>query len=419
MPSFAQAVPFLIASVAMTSSITTTTVVCTNDFTFTNRRETRKFSKKNEAPRGCTYHNFAGSSKYLNCQKIETEIKIECGDEDADDTTRMCKVTEHPWNDEQKGEGTDAAAANAAANACVVHGSFHPSTHITTDTATGFCHLKFLPLFDSCDVGANGSPTGVFGMKAEIHNSRNTDNDDNSGMLLRFSHTGGEVYYNGDNPRETVPLHDIIPAERKLDEDDCKSSANKKCEIPSGSTFHGWSCDDYHGNNDHRGCVNKENFFNSTIKFYEQPKSKIYAYETCFGLGDPNDPNGGRCWSIARNVGMWSSWYTCVPKDLIIDGTQKTWYVTAPFPDGSCGSPCNFGFNEWVKDPFHCIHFTHELSPNWCDCGHNKVDSCPDLDVHICASECDNIDKLWCKDDDDSRLCYSVLGRQCYCNDKY
>ena len=109
---------------------------------------------------------------------------------------RMCKVTEHPWNNEQKEDDTDASAA-----ACVVHGLFDPNTHITTDSATGLCHLKFLSLLNSCDVDANGSPpSGVFGMKAEIRNRRNTDNDDNSRLLLRFSHTGGTVYYNEDDP---------------------------------------------------------------------------------------------------------------------------------------------------------------------------------------------------------------------------
>ena len=253
MPIFAQAVPYLIASFAMTSSITTIIPVTgTNDVKFTTRRETRKTSKKNEAPpRGCTYHNFVGSSKYENCQNIETEIKIECGDENAEDTTRMCKVTEHPWNDEQKEEDTDAAAA---ADACVVHGSFDPSTHITKDFATGFCHLKFLPLFNSCDVDVdvdvdgNGSPSGVFGMKAEIDNSRNTDSDDNSGLLLRFSLTGGTVYYNEDDPRETVPLHDVIPAERKLSfKDYTKCSRPALCEIFVNHTLfdqYGWKVSD-------------------------------------------------------------------------------------------------------------------------------------------------------------------------------
>ena len=236
MPSFAQAVPYLIASFAMTSSITiTNTVAGTNDVKFTTHRETRKTSKKNEAPpRGCTYHNFVGSSKYENCQNIETEIKIECGDEDAEESTRMCNVTEHPWHDEQKEEDTEAAAA---ADECVVHGSFDPSTHITTDSATGSCHLKFLPLFNSCDVDvdANGSPSDVFGMKAEIRNGRNTDHEDNSGLLLRFSHTGGTLYYNDDDPRETVPLHDVFPAERKLEEDytTCRNKP-KPCEKYQG-----------------------------------------------------------------------------------------------------------------------------------------------------------------------------------------
>ena len=187
------------ASFAMTSSTTIVRKI--------------KNSKKNQAPPVCTWRNFVGSSKYRNCKKVETKIQIECGDEDAEETTRMCQYSEHPWNDEKKEEDTDAAAA-----ACNVHGSFDPNTHITTDSATGLCHLKFLPLFDSCDVDANGSPSGVFGMKAEIHNSHNTENhnDDNSGMLIRFSRTGGVKYYNDDDPQKTFPLHAVIPAERKL-----------------------------------------------------------------------------------------------------------------------------------------------------------------------------------------------------------
>ena len=46
---------------------------------------------------------------------VWTEIQIGCGDEDADDTTRMCKVTEHPWhNAEKEEENADVAAAATA-----------------------------------------------------------------------------------------------------------------------------------------------------------------------------------------------------------------------------------------------------------------------------------------------------------------
>ena len=77
---------------------------------------------------------------------------------------------------------------------------------------------------------------------------------------------------------------------------------------------------------------------------------------------------------------------------------------------GNCGEPCNSGFHEWVKDLVHCPFIGDDknykdLSPNWCDCEHNKVDCCPGSDVHIFVSECD-----------DPRLCYSVLDEQCYCN---
>ena len=43
-----------------------------------------------------------------------------------------------------------------------------------------------------------------------------------------------------------------------------------------------------------------------------------------------------------------------------------TWYVTAPLPNGSCGTPCNFGFNEWMKDPFHCIFFQPQNNTKLC-----------------------------------------------------
>jgi len=172
----------------------------TNDFT-SHRRVTNKYSKKTknivvprEAPPSvCTWRDFVGFSKYLNCKSVETEIQIECGDADADadadadDTTRMCTYTERPVHYK------DAAAAAAG---CVVRGSFDPNMHITNDYATGFCHLDFFSLFDS--YGADAYPSGLFGMKAEIHN-RNTrnhhnNNNDNSGILLRFSRTRGADY---------------------------------------------------------------------------------------------------------------------------------------------------------------------------------------------------------------------------------
>ena len=381
----------------------------TLDTTSTTHRVTSKNSKKkNEAPLVCTWRNFAGSSKYLNCQKIETKINIGCGDEDVDDTTRMCKVTEHPWNNEQKGGDTVAAAATTA---CVVYGLFDPKTHITTDSATGLCHLKFLPLLDSCDVDvdANCSPSGLFGVKAEIHNSRNTENhnDDNSGMLLRFSHTGGEDFYNDDNPRETVPLHDVIPAERKLEEDDCKFYT---CETPVGS-FGGLSCDNDHSNNSRDGCVDKTGDFKS--KYWWFKKTGMSAFETCFGFGSPD---GTRCWSKSHYVSGWSwGWYPCVPRDRIVEGnTYVHWYVTQPLSDGSCGEPCgDHGFNQGNVEPFHCTFCNHYISPNWCDL---LVDDCPGKDVPICASECKN--HLYREDCSyNQQLCFSFEKEICYCHD--
>ena len=210
----------------------------------------------------------------------------------------MCKVTEHPWNDEQKEDDTDAAAA---VTACVVHGSFDPYTHITTDSATGSCHLEFLPLFDSCDVDVDGSTSGVFGMKAEIDNSRNTENhnDDNSGMLLHFSHNGGAKYYNVDDPRETVPLHGVIPAHRKL-----QSTCGDICETSTGS--------------------------------YKE--SKDYCYwcyvgETCAF----QDSQTGFCYN-KKNVGeyCWNSQNQCPPKCY-----NGAWQGMAPKKDGTCGEPCS------------------------------------------------------------------------------
>ena len=83
--------------------------------------------------------------------------------------------------------------------------------------SAGVCQLDFVPLTDSF---ATVSPT-CFGMKVEVYI---TTSHDTSRSLLRFSTDGGSVYYNKDEPWETVCLHHNIPLGRKLR--DC----NRNCD---------------------------------------------------------------------------------------------------------------------------------------------------------------------------------------------
>ena len=83
-------------------------------------------------------------------------------------------------------------------------------------TRQGSYKIDFVPLTISC---VDVSPIG-FGMKVEVDM---TTGHDTSTLLLHFSNDGGSVYYNKDEPRETVFLYHDIPPGRKLPhEDKCR-----------------------------------------------------------------------------------------------------------------------------------------------------------------------------------------------------
>ena len=175
----------------------------------------KKYSKKQNVKKEetCRRDDFVGDYKYLNCAGVETKVKITCADDDDDGTeenTAQCEYKEHPlMNDE-------------ADNLCVVHGSFDPITEITMDSArTGVCQLDFVLLTDSC---ATVSPTG-FGMKAEVDI---TTGHDTSTLLLRFNTDGGAVYYNEEEPWETMFMHHDLSPGRKLN--NCRNEPNRNCD---------------------------------------------------------------------------------------------------------------------------------------------------------------------------------------------
>ena len=95
---------------------------------------------------------------------------------------------------------------------CLIHRSYDPVIHITMDsTKEGVCQLNFALFTDSC---ADVSPI-VFGMKVEV--DMTTVHDASTLLILiRFNNNGGSVYYNEDEPWETVFLHYDIPPGRKL-----------------------------------------------------------------------------------------------------------------------------------------------------------------------------------------------------------
>ena len=164
----------------------------------------RKYAKKtahvpplHDGPTVCSIDWFPRVSKYQNCQGVEYTVNIHCAPRH-----RMCSYTEHYVN----GNGEK----------CKVQGSFDPIAQIGTDLARpGVCHLKFVPLTDSCDVDALPG----FGMKAEVDMSTgHADNDEactSSLMLLRFSRDGGFVYYNKDTPRKAIALDCAFPTPPK------------------------------------------------------------------------------------------------------------------------------------------------------------------------------------------------------------
>ena len=102
-------------------------------------------------------------------------------------------------------------------------------------------------------------------------------------MLLRFSRTGGEEYYNVDDPRETVPLHGVIPAHRKL-----QSTCRKPCEESVGT--------------------------------YDSGKDYCYTYQ----------PNKNENWWQF----CWNSQNQCPPNGYFMYGRDA-------LKDGTCNFPCD------------------------------------------------------------------------------
>ena len=140
---------------------------------------------------------FPFTLKYQNCQDVESKADIRCAIR-----RRMCSYTEHYVN----GNGEK----------CKVQGSFDPIAQIGTDSARpGVCHLKFVPLTDSCDVDA----VPGFGVKTEVDMSTGHANNDDactsSLMLLQFSTDGGSGYYNADKPRKAIVLDCPFPTPPK------------------------------------------------------------------------------------------------------------------------------------------------------------------------------------------------------------
>ena len=390
MPSFSKDVTMLLFLV-MTSSIltfTTTVIVAassaatvggTNDLRPLVRKikNSKKQGNKNTNDDDtCTMEPFLGTSQYTNCEGDEMEVKIACANTDdtatatnTTPTTRLCSYLEHPLQD-------DDAAAGATAAGCGDQGSFDPRTHLTRDHTTGVCRLKFFRLTSTC-IGVPAK--SGFGVMVEVASRTDTGSDnhhgqiedknhkDNSGMLLHFSRTGGADYYNEDDQRETVPLHGIIPAERKLNN-------FATCVTPKDK-FNGWSCDNvhYYFGDDSKVCVNKfggikpqgeDEAFETCSKQMKnemcvnniagfKPKDEDEAFKTCFALGGPK--TGILCWSNSRYSCEWTGWYPCVPSNLSVhDKPPVPWYVAQPRDDGSCGAPCGkYGFNQEIKYPPH------------------------------------------------------------------
>ena len=115
----------------------------------------------------------------------------------------------------------------------------------------------------------------------------------------------------------------------------------------SEGTFNGWSCDNGHG-------PYRDGCFGNIGQF--KTKGRHEAFETCYGLGSPD---GNRCWSNSHYIYMGggiSNEFPCVPRDVSVYGNPPVhWYVTQPRPDGSCGKPCDYGFNEAIYFPLHNI----------------------------------------------------------------
>ena len=196
-----------VATFGATVIAPSTPVYASDDGHSNNQRRVRnKYNKKHSKKQNikkeeiCTMDNFVGEYKYINCESVVTNVEIMCDNDDdgLGENAAKCEYNEYPLN-------------NDAEDFCFVHGSFDPVMHINKDLArAGVCQLDFVSLTDFC---ADVSHVG-FGMKAEVDTATGHDT---SMLLLRFSNDGGAVYYNEEEPRETVFLHHHIPPGRKLE----------------------------------------------------------------------------------------------------------------------------------------------------------------------------------------------------------
>ena len=134
-------------------------------------------------------------------------------------------------------------------------------------TRQGSYKIDFVPLTISC---VDVSPIG-FGMKVEVDM---TTGHDTSTLLLHFSNDGGSVYYNKDEPRETVFLYHDIPPGRKLY--DC----NLNCDPMSNFGKKGRGCRtcDCASTNLEDGCKACMCYNNGNASWCDGTKSAYYDY---------------------------------------------------------------------------------------------------------------------------------------------
>ena len=291
------------------SGATTATVGGNNDLPLVRKFKNSKKTNTNEDAT-CTMQDFLGTSQYTNCKGEETEVEIACATTDDAATTttstKICTYSEHPVQ-------FDDGAAAATAVGCGDHGTFDPPTHFIRDPATGVCRLDFIALTSTC-IGAPVVAGGKFGVIVEAplsigpgsHNhEQNEDNNqkDNSGLLLRFSRTGGEDYYNVDGPQETVPLHGVIPAQRKL-QSTCVESVGSY--DPQNYKHYCYSCDD--------GGCNLNDF--------------------CATRGYCWNSQGGACKPACSNLVIWSG-----SDKKQCDEPCKSFDKPIQAPTGACGMP--------------------------------------------------------------------------------
>ena len=307
-----------VATFAATTIATSTSVFVSDDGRSSNNQRrvrknkyNKKYNKKQNVKKEqtCTRDNFVGEYKYLNCKGFDTKVEITCDDEDGTEKQAVkCKYQEHPLNDE-------------ADNMCFVHGSFDPVTHITMDsTRAGICQLEFVQLTYSC---ADVSPIG-FGMKAEV--GMTTDHD-TSTLLLLFSNDGGSVYYNEEEPRETVFLHHDIPPGRKLTHKDC----NRNCD-PGSKLYDDWEW----------GCHTND----CVMEVYKDGCSACMCYK-----------HGGDSWCDGTKNAYYDDYYEKHNENPFGDSDRANRKCNTNF--SYYGGPCNRGLWQcpgWMR----CLSFGDE-----------------------------------------------------------